>query len=75
MNSFSHAFDEDTHGQILIAAKIEDKEMILSYKDDGDGMNIIYNIVTGKLKGSIRVESALKKGTELIILLPNVLKD
>ena len=36
----------------------------------GLGMNIVYNIVTGVLKGGIRVESAPGSGTAVVITLP-----
>ncbi|GGY73961.1 CHASE domain-containing protein [Pseudoduganella plicata] len=36
----------------------------------GLGMNIVYNIVTGVLKGTIRVESVPEHGTTVIIALP-----
>lgn len=36
----------------------------------GLGMNIVYNIVTGVLKGSIRVESTPGSGTAVVITLP-----
>ncbi|MBB3220936.1 CHASE domain-containing protein [Pseudoduganella umbonata] len=36
----------------------------------GLGMNIVYNIVTGVLKGSIRVESMPGSGTTVVITLP-----
>ena len=36
----------------------------------GLGMNIVYNLVTGVLKGTIRVESAPEQGTTVIITLP-----
>jgi len=36
----------------------------------GLGMNIVYNIVTGVLKGTIRIESAPDQGTTVIITLP-----
>lgn len=36
----------------------------------GLGLNIVYNLVTGPLKGSIRVESILKQGTTFHIQLP-----
>jgi signal transduction histidine kinase len=33
-------------------------------------MNIVYNIVTGVLKGTIQVESALGTGTTVVMTLP-----
>ncbi|QBE64664.1 CHASE domain-containing protein [Pseudoduganella lutea] len=36
----------------------------------GLGMNIVYNIVTGVLKGNIRVESTPGSGTTVVITLP-----
>ena len=36
----------------------------------GLGMNIVYNIVTGVLKGSIRVESVPAEGTSVTLVLP-----
>jgi signal transduction histidine kinase len=36
----------------------------------GLGMNIVYNIVTGVLKGTIRVESAPGTGTTVVITVP-----
>ena len=38
----------------------------------GLGMNIIYNIVTRKFKGTISIESTLGEGTEFIIRFPEV---
>jgi signal transduction histidine kinase len=36
----------------------------------GLGMNIVYNLVTGVLRGTIRIESELGKGTTVILTLP-----
>jgi signal transduction histidine kinase len=36
----------------------------------GLGMNIVYNIVTGVLKGTIRVESVPATGTSVLLVLP-----
>jgi signal transduction histidine kinase/sensor domain CHASE-containing protein len=36
----------------------------------GLGMNIVYNIVTGVLKGTIRVESVPADGTSVVLVLP-----
>jgi signal transduction histidine kinase len=36
----------------------------------GLGMNIVYNLVTGVLRGTIHVESELGKGTTVIMTLP-----
>jgi signal transduction histidine kinase len=36
----------------------------------GLGMNIVYNLVTGVLRGTIHVESELGKGTTVILTLP-----
>jgi signal transduction histidine kinase len=36
----------------------------------GLGMNIVYNIVTGVLKGTIRVESVAAAGTSVLLVLP-----
>ncbi|WP_229262196.1 CHASE domain-containing sensor histidine kinase [Duganella guangzhouensis] len=36
----------------------------------GLGMNIVYNIVTGVLKGTIRVESVPAAGTSVLLVLP-----
>ena len=38
----------------------------------GLGMNIIHNIITRNLKGTIRVHSEISKGTSFHILIPNV---
>jgi signal transduction histidine kinase len=36
----------------------------------GLGMNIVYNIVTGVLRGTIEVESEAGKGTTVTLVLP-----
>jgi PAS domain S-box-containing protein len=36
----------------------------------GLGMNIVYNLVTGVLRGTIRIESELGKGTTVVLTLP-----
>jgi len=36
----------------------------------GLGMNIVYNLVTQKLKGHIKCNSSLGKGTKFIIEIP-----
>jgi signal transduction histidine kinase len=36
----------------------------------GLGMNIVYNIVTGVLRGTIRVESMPAGGTSVLLVLP-----
>ncbi|WP_338766421.1 CHASE domain-containing protein [Massilia sp. METH4] len=41
----------------------------------GLGMNIVYNMVTGVLKGTIRVESAPGSGTTVVITLPRNVAD
>jgi len=40
----------------------------------GLGMNIIYNIITRKLKGSISLKSKLGEGCEFVLRFPNVIK-
>jgi signal transduction histidine kinase len=41
----------------------------------GLGMNIVYNIVTGVLKGTIQVESTLGQGTTITLVLPMRLRE
>jgi signal transduction histidine kinase len=36
----------------------------------GLGMNIVYNLVTGVLRGTIHIESEPGKGTTVIMVLP-----
>jgi signal transduction histidine kinase len=40
----------------------------------GLGMNIVYNIISQKLQGTIKIESALKEGSNFYITLPKKLK-
>ena len=39
MNSLKHAFKQKTHGTMTIEAKTKDNQLILTYQDDGSGMN------------------------------------
>jgi signal transduction histidine kinase len=41
----------------------------------GLGMNIVYNIVTGTLKGTIEVQSELGRGTSVTLTLPTLAPD
>ena len=42
----------------------------LGHGGSGLGMNIVYNLVTGVLRGTIQVESEPGKGTTVILTLP-----
>jgi signal transduction histidine kinase len=42
----------------------------MGHGGSGLGMNIVYNIVTGVLKGTIRVESVPAAGTSVLLVLP-----
>ncbi|MDF1881047.1 HAMP domain-containing protein [Sulfurimonas sp. MAG313] len=46
MNSLTHAYDKDEEGTISFDIEVEDKKVLLRYKDDGKGMdeNIIKHI-------------------------------
>jgi signal transduction histidine kinase len=99
MNSIIHGFEDRRGGQITIAAKkLEDDIVEIKYSDDGNGMtsdiknrifdpffttkrgsggnglglHIVFNIVTGSLKGQIAVESELGQGTSFTLLFPRV---
>jgi len=100
MNSLIHAFGYIRKGEITISVSVENKDMVLTYKDNGSGMgpevqekifdpffttkrgsggsglgmNIIYNIVTRKLKGTIKLHSDLGIGSEFIIRFPDVIE-
>ena len=41
----------------------------------GLGMNIVYNIVTGMLGGSIEIESSTERGTSVTIRMPRMAPD
>lgn len=44
MNSIVHAYSPEDHGHIIISAKIEERNIIILYTDDGKGMN--YNVLS-----------------------------
>ncbi|MBC8014521.1 MAG: PAS domain S-box protein, partial [Sporomusaceae bacterium] len=44
MNSIVHAYNPEDCGHIIISAKIEERNIILLYTDDGKGMN--YNVLS-----------------------------
>ncbi|OUR94040.1 hypothetical protein A9Q81_14990 [Gammaproteobacteria bacterium 42_54_T18] len=100
MNSIIHAFDDSDAGNIVIDIKQKDDGIILSFSDDGKGVNkddlskvfdpffttkrgrggtglglhIVYNLVTQKLKGNIRCESTVGKGTVFYIYIPSIVE-
>ena len=98
MNSVIHAYDKDDEGHINIRIERDEKNITLTYTDDGKGiskenlkkifdpffttnrdhggsglgLNIIYNIVTQKSKGDIKVTSELGRGVKFIITIPRL---
>ncbi|MDP3300624.1 MAG: ATP-binding protein [Sulfuricurvum sp.] len=96
-NSLIHAFTEQTqHPAISIDFEVINEELILTYADNGLGMNeaiknvafepftttkrstggsglglnIIYNLITHKLKGKITIESEPMQGIKFTITVP-----
>lgn len=101
-NSLIHAFDEKINSpKVSIDFQVKNEELILTYTDNGLGMNeaikkvafepftttkrntggsglglnIIYNLITHKLKGTITVESQPMKGTKFTITVPILLPE
>lgn len=96
MNALVHAFNEGQKGIIVISVTKSEDSIILSFKDNGVGiddiskgkifepffttskekggsglgLNLVYDLVTNQLKGSIECISELNKGTEFIIKTP-----
>lgn len=100
-NSLIHAFTEDIqHPAISINFDVKQDDLILTYADNGLGMdeaikkvafepftttkrnsggsglglNIIYNLITHKLKGTIAVESQPLQGTKFTMTIPKQFK-
>jgi two-component sensor histidine kinase len=81
-NSIKYAFDGRDAGKITITMRCSDTEKVLSIIDDGVGipedidpfqhpslgMNIVYNVVTDQLKGTI--ELIRGKGTTWVLKFP-----
>lgn len=98
MNSIAHAYDPGQTGQMTIKVAVEDKQLMLTFSDDGKGipaavigkifdpffttrrgtggsglgLNIVYNLVTQTLKGSIECSSVEGEGTSFILRWPIV---
>ncbi|BEP28596.1 ATP-binding protein [Helicovermis profundi] len=96
INTLKHGFSNKTNGNINIKIYKENHNIIISYSDDGYGiekkvlpkifnpffttnrntgnsglgLNIVYNIVTGKLKGKINCTSIPNKKTTFTIEFP-----
>ena len=94
-NAMLHAF-EAPGGSMTIGAALHDGRVIISFRDDGRGieaahlgrifdpffttrmgqggtglgLNIVYNIVTSLLGGTIRVESTIGAGTVFVLEMP-----
>ena len=97
LNSFFHAYEKDSTGDINIEfiKGDEQNEYMLIYKDDGKGisqenlsrifdpffttnreeggsglgMNIIYNLIITKLKGSITCDSKVGEGAKFTVIM------
>ena len=96
MNSLIHGFADGRPGEICIKAEPVGDDVVLSYRDNGLGMdkeqkerifdpfyttkrgsggtglgmNIVYNLVTQTLKGSILLETAPGQGAVFLLNLP-----
>jgi signal transduction histidine kinase len=96
MNSLVHAFEEGEEGAIIFDIEKRDKDLILTYSDNGKGiskdiigkifdpffttkrgkggtglgLNIVYNIITQTLEGTIECESEVGIGTIFKITIP-----
>jgi signal transduction histidine kinase len=96
VNSVKHGFNESDEGNILIEAYRKNNNIVLRYRDDGNGIDehaqeqlfepfyttkrgaggsglgthLVYNLVTGSLKGKIAVKSQLGKGLAYLIKFP-----
>lgn len=101
-NSVLHGFDTDSVGNInLCAKKVDEDTVILTYEDDGKGMDaetlskvfnpfyttkrgqggsglgmhLLYNLVTQKLMGTVKVDSSPGKGVHFTISIPLKIKE
>ena len=99
MNSVIHGFDDgQQEGNIWLRASEQDERLILTYADDGNGMdaqtlkhvydpffttrrseggsglgmNIVYNLVTSKLNGSIDTQSQPGQGVTIRMAIKKV---
>lgn len=96
INSLVHGFDEIENGVIEIKAEPEGDSLVLTYTDNGVGMNeeqlsriyepfyttkrnaggsglgmnIVYNLISRKLNGTIKTQSKPGQGTTFIITMP-----
>ena len=95
MNSLDHGFEGSRSGRITVSARTEGDRLIVSYTDDGRGieaevlprifdpffttslqrgsglgLNIVYNLVTHRLGGSIECSSESGAGVLFTITLP-----
>ena len=98
MNSLIHGFEDIEEGRICIDVAIEEGDVLISYRDNGKGidaahikkifnpffttrrgqggsglgMNIVYNLATQTLGGSIACESVVGQGVEFKWTMPMV---
>ncbi|MCD8554514.1 cache domain-containing protein [Seleniivibrio sp.] len=96
INSLMHGFDEIENGIIEIKGEMEGTNLILTYSDNGVGMNeeqlariyepfyttkrnaggsglgmnIVYNLISRKLNGTISIQSKPGQGTTFKITVP-----
>jgi len=96
MNSLIHGFADGLPGEIFIHVDTAGDEIVMSYRDTGQGMNkeqkdriydpfyttkrgsggtglgmnIVYNLVTQTLKGSILLETSPGQGAVFLLTLP-----
>lgn len=99
LNSLKHGFENIEAGIISIIVEKKDKNIILTYRDNGTGiskenikrvfdpffttkrgnggsglgMNIVYNLATQTLKGTISCKSLNEKGIEVITKFPAII--
>jgi signal transduction histidine kinase len=97
MNSLIHGFADGRPGEIFIKAESVGYDVVVSYSDNGAGMdaeqkeriydpfyttrrgsggtglgmNIVYNLVTQTLKGSILLETSPGQGAVFLLTLPS----
>jgi two-component sensor histidine kinase len=84
LNAVEHGFDEGGGGEVMVSVERRGKELQVSVVDTGKGLpadfdlesrerlglQIVWALVTGELRGTIALHPGPRTGTEAVLVVP-----